>query len=69
MHDAPAHTAKGDVPIRVTIGVAETLGGPDDVRAAVLERTDAALYVAKEAGRNRVASSEGVVARDAAAPA
>ena len=67
--DAPAHTAKGDVPIRVTIGVAETLGGPDDVRAAVLERTDAALYVAKEAGRNRVASSEGVVAPDAAAPA
>lgn len=56
--DRPTHTAKGDVPINVTVGVAALLDGDD--RASLAERADAALYVAKEAGRNRVASPDGV---------
>jgi diguanylate cyclase (GGDEF)-like protein len=60
--DTPARTAKGDVPMSVTIGFAHTVGGTDDSQAAVLERADQALYVAKEAGRNRVAGPDGIVA-------
>jgi diguanylate cyclase (GGDEF)-like protein len=59
--DTPARTAKGDVPMSVTIGFAQTVGGPDDTQAIVLERADRALYEAKEAGRNRVAGPEGIV--------
>lgn len=55
---APAHTAKGEVPMSVTIGVAAVEPGDDPARLA--ERADAALYLAKEAGRNRVATPDGV---------
>jgi diguanylate cyclase (GGDEF)-like protein len=62
--DTPARTAKGDVPLSVTIGVAVTTGGPDDDPGAVLERADRALYEAKEAGRNRLAGPDGLVEVD-----
>lgn len=65
--DTPARTAKGDVPMSVTIGVAQTAGGPDDTQAAVLERADRALYAAKEAGRNRVAGPDDLTPIDASA--
>lgn len=59
--DEPARTTKGPVPISVTIGVAETTGVTGDDHAALAERADLALYVAKEAGRNAVATPDGVV--------
>jgi diguanylate cyclase (GGDEF)-like protein len=40
--------------VTVSLGVAEMNAQTDDL-AAVLKRADAALYEAKQAGRNRVA--------------
>lgn len=43
----------GDVPVSASIGVAE-LNGDDDSFETLLARADAALYLAKKSGRNRV---------------
>lgn len=51
--DSPAPAAHGSIAVTVSIGVAELDPGDPDP-AAVLARADAALYRAKEAGRNRV---------------
>lgn len=52
--DRPVQTDEAEVPIGITIGVAESSGNGADDPAAVLGRADAALYRAKAAGRNRV---------------
>jgi diguanylate cyclase (GGDEF)-like protein/PAS domain S-box-containing protein len=53
LEDTPAQTGKGVIPVTVSIGIAEF--GPEDPDPdAVLARADAALYRAKQAGRNRV---------------
>ena len=44
----------GGVDIPVTISIGGTLAAVGDTAAAIFERADAALYQAKEAGRNRV---------------
>ena len=51
--DTPAQTAQGAIRVTVSIGVAE-LGPGDSAPDAILARADAALYRAKQAGRNRV---------------
>lgn len=49
----PVHTPSADVPVTVSLGVADVLD--DDASAqSVVSRADAALYRAKAAGRNRV---------------
>jgi diguanylate cyclase (GGDEF)-like protein len=51
---SPARTAKGEVPIAITVGFAVAVGDVDESPTDVLERADRALYEAKTAGRNRV---------------
>jgi len=51
--DEPIKTDDGAVKVTVSVGVAELdaeMRGPEDL----LKRADAALYEAKQAGRNRV---------------
>ena len=56
--DAPIPTDKGDLTVTISLGVASSAQGQDDDEkgvAALLNRADAAMYAAKQAGRNRVA--------------
>jgi diguanylate cyclase (GGDEF)-like protein len=53
----------GDQRVTISVGVAAARPG-DDNGAAVLERVDAALYRAKEGGRNRVAVAPAAVFND-----
>jgi diguanylate cyclase (GGDEF)-like protein len=66
--DEPATTSAGPVPITLTFGVAGLAPGDADGDALVA-RADAALYVAKEGGRNRVATPDGLVDRTSTAGA
>ena len=51
--ETPLQNGEGPIPITISIGVAQF--DPDDVTAdGILARADAALYRAKEGGRNRV---------------
>ncbi len=52
--DAPVPTDKGDLTVTISLGVASNAQDDGDV-AALLNRADAAMYAAKQAGRNRVA--------------
>lgn len=64
--ERPASTEKAEIPLRITIGVAESHGPTADDPSSLMERADNALYRAKQAGRNRVegdaAGSSGAVA-------
>jgi diguanylate cyclase (GGDEF)-like protein len=51
--DVPIPTEQGDLTITISLGVASTLQPDGDV-ATLLNRADAAMYAAKQAGRNRV---------------
>jgi diguanylate cyclase (GGDEF)-like protein len=53
--EAAVETPAGTVPVTCSIGVASGLGG-ETTADALVERADQALYRAKRAGRNRVAS-------------
>lgn len=53
-----SNNSESKLPVTVSVGVA-TLR-PGDTRQSLFERADAALYVAKNAGRNRVASENSV---------
>jgi diguanylate cyclase (GGDEF)-like protein len=52
--EAPIGTVSGPIAISASVGVAEMEGRDADLER-LLQRTDAALYEAKRAGRNRVA--------------
>ncbi len=52
--EEPIHTDAGPVHVTVSLGVAESTADTQDL-AALLKRADAALYEAKQTGRNRVA--------------
>jgi eukaryotic-like serine/threonine-protein kinase len=52
----PIPTDNGPLPVTVSIGVA-TLEASDTSADAILARADAALYQAKRAGRNRIATT------------
>jgi diguanylate cyclase (GGDEF)-like protein len=56
--DVPVPTEQGDLTVTISLGVASNAQaqdqGEEDV-AILLNRADAAMYVAKQAGRNRVA--------------
>jgi len=56
--DTPVTTARGELDLTVSIGVAQVTGTTKDL-AALIDRADGALYRAKEEGRNRVIASEG----------
>ncbi|MEE8330696.1 MAG: diguanylate cyclase [Acidimicrobiia bacterium] len=51
--DEPVETARGPVAVTVSIGVAEAGPGVLDLKT-LLDRADAAMYSAKQAGRDRV---------------
>jgi diguanylate cyclase (GGDEF)-like protein len=52
--DVPIPTERGDLIITISLGVASSAQEDEDV-AALLNRADAAMYEAKQAGRDRVA--------------
>ncbi|GHD59645.1 hypothetical protein GCM10017083_44300 [Thalassobaculum fulvum] len=54
-----AHVFDGVGPVTVSIGVGQA--GPDETADAWLRRVDAALYEAKQRGRNRVVVATGIV--------
>jgi diguanylate cyclase (GGDEF)-like protein/PAS domain S-box-containing protein len=54
----PAQTGKGAIAVTVSIGITE-LGPGDPDADGILARADAALYRAKQGGRNRVEIAEG----------
>jgi two-component system cell cycle response regulator len=45
-------TERSKIAITVSIGIAESCGAGDEAAVALLDRADAALYAAKQAGRN-----------------
>ncbi|MGH9169837.1 MAG: diguanylate cyclase [Acidimicrobiales bacterium] len=51
--ETPIATASGPVPVTASVGVAEMAGRDADL-GRLLQRTDAALYEAKRAGRDRI---------------
>jgi diguanylate cyclase (GGDEF)-like protein len=51
--DEPVETAKGPVPVTISLGVAEVGPGVLDLKT-LLDRADAAMYGAKAAGRDQV---------------
>jgi diguanylate cyclase (GGDEF)-like protein len=53
--DSPIATSIGDIPVRISLGVAELTGGTADV-TALFDKADAAMYRAKRHGRNQVQS-------------
>jgi diguanylate cyclase (GGDEF)-like protein len=53
--DEPIHTEAGPVEVTISLGVASAGPGREDL-PALLKAADAALYEAKQGGRNRVAS-------------
>jgi diguanylate cyclase (GGDEF)-like protein len=55
--DVPALTERGDLAVTISLGVASSAEGDEGV-TALLNRADAAMYEAKQAGRNRVAVME-----------
>jgi len=54
--EAPIATAAGLIEVTASVGVAEMAGRDSDL-GRLLQRTDAALYEAKRAGRDRVAKA------------
>ncbi len=52
--ETPIPTDRGDVTITISLGVASNIQDNGDL-AVLLNRADAAMYAAKQAGRNRVA--------------
>jgi diguanylate cyclase (GGDEF)-like protein len=58
--DTPIPTEQGDLTITISLGVASSVqcDGHDEDVAFLLNRADAAMYAAKQAGRNRVAVSQ-----------
>jgi len=52
----PIATCEGDISVTISVGVA-IMGDADADLAAILNRADGALYEAKRAGRNRVATA------------
>ncbi|KJS75617.1 MAG: hypothetical protein JL56_07280 [Desulfotomaculum sp. BICA1-6] len=52
VQNTPARTTAGEIRITASFGVAECIGG--DTPDTVKEKTDQALYRAKQSGRNRV---------------
>jgi diguanylate cyclase (GGDEF)-like protein len=52
--DEPIATDSGPVSVTISVGVASAGPGRDDLHS-LLKAADAALYEAKQAGRNRVA--------------
>jgi diguanylate cyclase (GGDEF)-like protein len=55
--DSLVETVNGGLQVTISVGVAQWSGGEEDL-ATVLARADAALYDAKEGGRNRVVSAK-----------
>jgi diguanylate cyclase (GGDEF)-like protein len=53
--DQPIATDAGEVPVTVSVGVASSRPGCEDLQS-LLKVADAALYEAKRTGRNRVVS-------------
>jgi diguanylate cyclase (GGDEF)-like protein len=58
--DTPVHTAVGDLPVTISLGVA--LRNADFSVGALINRADTALYQAKNDGRNRVTCAQGSTA-------
>lgn len=58
--ETPARTDKAEIDMSITIGLAVATGDAGDDPAALLDRADSALYVAKQAGRNRIGGPEGM---------
>jgi diguanylate cyclase (GGDEF)-like protein len=53
--DDPVGIEGRAIPVRLSIGVAQHVGGADESAHRLIERADSALYEAKTHGRNRVA--------------
>jgi diguanylate cyclase (GGDEF)-like protein len=51
------------IPVTISIGLAQVASDPHDTPADLISRADAALYAAKDGGRNRVHCDDGKVRR------
>jgi diguanylate cyclase (GGDEF)-like protein len=58
IQQVPIHTDRGEIPVTISVGVAEIDGKIADL-AALVDRADSAMYAAKQAGRNRVTAYRG----------
>ena len=52
--ERPFHTEQAEIPVTISIGVAETGASESITVAELLARADEQLYAAKRGGRNRV---------------
>jgi len=52
--ERPFHTEQAEIPVTISIGVAQAEAGQSLSVAELLERADEQLYAAKRGGRNRV---------------
>ena len=66
IRSTPFSTESGDIPVTTSVGVSEH--HPGEALSATFERSDEALYLAKESGRDKCCTERDVLQQKASAP-